>query len=522
MFRFPRLPAALAAVLFALASPVLPALPAQDEARVLAAFQKAFTPPPKGKATLDEKRAALDATRDLDSAKAAEVIVDGWLDVATELAQIDADRDAKNQEIAEIQKGQEASDHRTFEQKTFERHKQLQAEVTELRTRADGLRELQAKASARVTAFKKRDSVLFLLQRVVGSKKHPLPLKLAAARAVGAAAADVMEDLAAALPRAKQVDEQIVLLDAMATAGRIAAPHATPVIALLDSKEEAVAERAAAALAKLAVPEAIAPMIELMSRIEGQARVRIGGSLEVLTDQHFGSNVSMWRAWWQQDGQMFVASGKQLGNGKPSSPVKDANGRYYFGIPQQDSKSILYVIDCSGSMTAEIDWHGKNGEAVKTTRIDACKFELVRALGQLRPAQKFGILWFNDQPHFWEPKMLDASKDNVAHAQAFVDTLKPASSTNIHDSLQQCFKLVGRGAHDKYYGTELDTIFLMTDGSPTTNDGKLDSTDKILVGVRSWNPLKRVTIHCIAMGKDLNEQFLRQLAEENGGEFKQF
>jgi uncharacterized protein YegL len=118
--------------------------------------------------------------------------------------------------------------------------------------------------------------------------------------------------------------------------------------------------------------------------------------------------------------------------------------------------------------------------------------------------------------------MLDASKDNVAHAQAFVDTLKPASSTNIHDSLQQCFKLVGRGAHDKYYGTELDTIFLMTDGSPTTNDGKLDSTDKILVGVRSWNPLKRVTIHCIAMGKDLNEQFLRQLAEENGGEFKQF
>ena len=156
------------------------------------------------------------------------------------------------------------------------------------------------------------------------------------------------------------------------------------------------------------------------------------------------------------------------------------------------------------------------------TRIEACKAELVRALGRLQPRQKFAVIWYNDQPHWWQTKMLEATKDNVEAAQAFVRTLKHASSTNIHDSLEQGFTLVGRGARDKYYGMNLDTIFLLTDGSPTKPDGKPDSTDKILEGVRAWNPVKRVTIHTIGIGNGLNEGFLRTLAEDNGGEFKKF
>jgi hypothetical protein len=84
------------------------------------------------------------------------------------------------------------------------------------------------------------------------------------------------------------------------------------------------------------------------------------------------------------------------------------------------------------------------------------------------------------------------------------------------------FSLTGRGSHDKHYGVAVDTVFLLTDGSPTKPDGKLDSTEKIVNAVRAWNPLKRVTIHCIGIGKGLNQGFLRQLASENGGEFKQY
>ena len=60
-----------------------------------------------------------------------------------------------------------------------------------------------------------------------------------------------------------------------------------------------------------------------------------------------------------------------------------------------------------------------------------------------------------------------------------------------------------------------------TDGAPTTPDGDLDSTAKILLAVREWNPLNLVTIHTIGIGGELNGEFLRELASQNGGEYQE-
>ena len=62
-------------------------LPAQDEARVLNTFKKAFAAP-KGKkpgAPLAEKQAALKATQGLDSGKVAATLVRGWEGLSVEL-----------------------------------------------------------------------------------------------------------------------------------------------------------------------------------------------------------------------------------------------------------------------------------------------------------------------------------------------------------------------------------------------------------------------------------------------------
>lgn len=501
---------------------------AQDEVRVLATFTKAFAPAAKGKAGADvaTKRTALQGTDGLDTAKTAETLVAGWQHVATEIGEIDTTRAAGGVEIAELIKGQEAAKTRTLPQEKLDRLKELQQEMATLGDRAEALRKLHLEVGDRLAELRRRDSVLWLLQRVFGQKKFPLPLKLACARAIGGGASEILVELAAALQRTKDPGEQIALLDAMALAGSPAQPHASPVIALLQSGEEVVAERAALALAKLAVPEAIEPMIALLGRTDGQMRLRVAAALEVLTGQQFGSNTGAWQAWWKGDGKAFVAGGSTLGKGTPSHR-KETDKFYYFGIPQNESSAILYVIDCSGSMTAPVKTQndataGAGSPPAEQSRLEACKTELTRALGLLRADQKFAVLWYNDQPHWWEPAMQLATKDAVARAQAFVKTLSPASSTNIHDTLEKAFSLVGRGAKDKYYGVEVDTVFLLTDGSPTKPDGQLDSTEKILVAARTWNVLKRVTIHCIAIGRDLNEQFLRQLASENGGEFKQF
>jgi hypothetical protein len=500
-------------------------LPAQDEAQALTALAKAFTPPPKGKATLDDKQAALQAVARYDSGKVAAAIADAWSHVDGELQRLEAQEQALQVELAALRKLRDDLTRGNMPANKAERLKAIPDELAALRPQPHGLRTLLGQVGDRLAALRTRDSALWLLHNVCGNKKHSLLLRLCAARCVGGAAGDVMEELAAALPKAKDATEQIVLLDAMALAGRTAQLHAGAIVALLDSKEEAVAERAAMALAKLAVPDGIGKTIALLARSSGQTRMRIAAALEVLTGEQFGINTSAWQAWWQATGAKITAGGTQLGKGIPSHR-KATDKFYYFGIPQDQSNAILYVIDCSGSMKAPVklpqSGTAAGGETKETTRLEACKTELIRALGLLRPQQKFAVLWYDAEPHWWEEKMQPATEDAVWRAKKFVKELTLGSTTNIHDTLETGFDLVGRGSRDKYYGIELDTIFLMTDGSPTTPDGKLDSVDKILTGVRLWNPLKRVTIHCIAIGKDLNADFLRQLASENGGEFKQF
>jgi len=115
-------------------------------------------------------------------------------------------------------------------------------------------------------------------------------------------------------------------------------------------------------------------------------------------------------------------------------------------------------------------------------------------------------------------------------------SMMPNGSTNIHDSLQLSFSIKDFGKkvrrsskkkrknkYDVGVAMGFDTIFLLSDGSPTKPPGdKPDSTEKILEGVRVWNSLKRVTIHCIGIGRGVNISFMQKLASENGGQFKHF
>jgi hypothetical protein len=510
------------AILFLLLSSAF----AQDESKLLPAFQKLFRAKKDKPVAVADQLAGLGTLRGLDSPAVAEALVAAWLVVDADVGSADAARDAASAEMARIVKGQETSSNRTFPQEQFKRFHELKELVPKLRADGDTLRDLQQRVGNRIAELRRKDSLLFLLAKVLPGKKQPLPLRLAAARAIGGGAAAVLPEVAAALERAREPEEQLALIDALGIAGKDAQAHATPVIALLQAKDEAVRERAALALAKIAVPEAVGPMLQLLAAAEGQTKLRIAAALEVLTGQQFGSNVGAWQSWWQAEGAAVRGGQQPLGGGTPSHR-KETDRNYYFGIPQDQSSSILYVIDCSGSMTAPIKLKtggatAGGGVGKETTRLEGCKQELIRALGLLNEKQKFAILYYNDLPHFWQPKLQFAEKAVVEQAQAFVRTLQPASSTNIHDSLEQGFKLVGRGVRDKYYGVELDTIFLLTDGSPTTTDGKPDSTEKIILAVRTWNPLQRVTIHTIGIGGELNDQFLGQLARENGGEYKKF
>jgi hypothetical protein len=201
----------------------------------------------------------------------------------------------------------------------------------------------------------------------------------------------------------------------------------------------------------------------------------------------------------------------------------------YFGI-EQKGQAILYVFDVSLSMRQLMEGGGGpgsgpgggrgrgggrgqgggrggngGGQAAGETRWDRCRKELHSALDKLAPRKTFNLLGFANRLRVFSNKMKKATPKNIARAHAWIDSLKLEFETNVHDALELAFYMAGRGAQDRYYEVEADTIFFLSDGAPTIPNPRArgiqrDDPKQILSAVRRWNVLGRVIIHTIGLG----------------------
>jgi len=110
----------------------------------------------------------------------------------------------------------------------------------------------------------------------------------------------------------------------------------------------------------------------------------------------------------------------------------------------------------------------------------------------------------NIRPGIYRETVVPASSGNKQQAISWTTAMRPTGATNLGDAILLAFE-------DK----EVDTIFVLSDGQP--NQGKLPSADAILNEVRRINTARRIVIHTInfAGARD----FMKKLAEENGGQF---
>jgi Mg-chelatase subunit ChlD len=507
--------------LLALLVPLCATGAGQDEKREARAFRKDFAQSPQRPRTAEQRHQALERLAEVDGEEVAVALVEAARGLAAEILAIETGRRAIQDEIAQLIAGQEAAKNRTLPKPQYDRYHELRRQSEAQRQALDELRGLAAAVNARIARLGAADALRWLVEDALKDRRVDIDVKLAIARAAGRAEDLLLADVVAALKRAREPGQVIGLLDAIALGGPSAREAAPLVVERLRDEDGRIRERAALALAKLAAPDGIEPMIALLERERGAARKSIAGALEVLTGQQLGTNAASWRAWFAAEGAEFQSGARPLGQGRPSRKTSEDRG-YYFEIPQ-DGKSMVYVIDASGSMEKEIEWRtpGTSAGKDRSTRLEACKAELIRALAALPSDAHFNLIWYSDLPYLYDPRMQPAQPAAIEKAQAWVRQLTPAGSTNIHDALQTAFRLTGQGAKDRHYELEVDMVFLLTDGSPTKPDGSLDSTDEILAAVRAWNPLQRVTIHTIGIGGELNTAFLQQLATENGGEFRQ-
>jgi len=223
----------------------------------------------------------------------------------------------------------------------------------------------------------------------------------------------------------------------------------------------------------------------------------------------------------------------------------------YYGIKTEDIKNVVFILDISGSMEniAEKNVKGElintatNYAADKTsslvsntiggeagsiagsllnknvkksvTKLQKARKKLIPAIKGLPETTMFEIIVFENGVKTWRKNLVPATKTNKLEAQAYIEALKAGGGTNIYDAVNKAFELAGDGAKDSTIAVNVETIFLLSDGAPSA--GPVTKPDDIRKDIKTWNNLQRIKIHSIGLGDDCDENFMRGLAEDNGG-----
>ena len=421
-----------------------------------------------------------------------------------------------------------------------------------LRERLDRSRPVLVHLRRMLESFRNPEALKRLAKAGLSSGKVPFRLRLAVARAVGSRSPQALDLLGRALARADKPGAKAAVLEGLLFLGKKAAPLGDRLLRLLKDPSEAVREGAVRVLAGTGVPKAVLPMILLLGREKGMVQERIASRLEAMTGMKLGLSVPAWRRWYEEERGRILSGefplgaspppkkGRRRGRRKGRRGRRKAQGRekekkgalsYYMGIPQT-GKALVYLLDASNSMKAKTLLRVKGTSSGRdiTSRFDACRRELIKSISALSPDQKFNVIFFNDLVLSFRPEPVPATKKNVAEAVHWILQVRMRLLTDIYSALQLAFSMVSGPKECPYTGNNVDTIFLLTDGAPYIRKagGKTgpDKPAAILQAVSEWDPLERVKIHCItvgrSLGKGVRKGFLRRLAALRGGEFREY
>jgi hypothetical protein len=192
--------------------------------------------------------------------------------------------------------------------------------------------------------------------------------------------------------------------------------------------------------------------------------------------------------------------GDAFGSGRGTSSSTDSadTTTMLFGISGSGSR-FVYVFDRSDSM---------NGFGGKPLR--AAKAELIRSLRTMTDRQRFQIIFYNDKPTPFKIsgmplQMVAGEEAYVARAESYVNSIAAFGGTEHEAALKMALRM------------SPDVIFFMTDARiPRLSVAELRE-------VKNRADSVGTTIHAIEFGPDpvaSPDSFLRELAEQNNGEYR--
>ncbi len=374
-------------------------------------------------------------------------------------------------------------------------------------------------------------------------------VKLAAIEAVGRIHA--VDAVKALIRNLERPNFQVVVASIVAL-GDIAPDEAIdPLIKKLEVDDWRIRFVAARALMSMRCEDMLEPMIKALGKSKEWMQKELAGMLHDCTNKDMGLDVAGWEKWWEGNKDKFEILYEE-------DLLSSDQTMTFYGVEINTNK-VVFCLDRSGSMTLPAsEWEdtvstmgaggndagddlapkdpkeaGKKKKKGIRTKMELLKVELIRMVKNLKPSVNFNLIQYSSDVQPWKKekdKMLvpatDANKDECVK---YIEKMSPGGGTAIYDALKRGF-LYAAGApdgkgdelkrlQDPKHELKVDTIFLMTDGTPM--GGEIADPPKILEAVREWNKLGRIRVHAVGIGEGQNVDFLRKLAAQNGGKYSQ-
>jgi von Willebrand factor type A domain len=192
--------------------------------------------------------------------------------------------------------------------------------------------------------------------------------------------------------------------------------------------------------------------------------------------------------------------------------LKRVGGRMKFMGVQSAGTSVVFVVDVSGSMIS-------GEKSVKTYEV--LEREVIKFIKDLDEKSAFGIVVFSKDARSYKQQLVRANREEKERGVNWLKKLTPENYRDPRvDEEERAFHHGTRADRGLAEAFEMqpDIIFFVSDGEPTGA-----SPTQILKQVEESQTAatKKTAINAVAYLADSGQKFMRELAEKNGGTFRE-
>ncbi len=223
-----------------------------------------------------------------------------------------------------------------------------------------------------------------------------------------------------------------------------------------------------------------------------------------------------WRGFWALE-QDNIQVPEKIGRFRENQTRAE-----FFGIPVT-GREVAFVVDISGSMSdpagsGPVTGPGRMRGEGTGSRLDAARQQLLQAVGAMDPeSMRFHLVAFANHAAAWSQEPVKPDQQSLQALARVVGRMQAEGGTNVYEALVQTLALE-KLRYGQEAPTGIDELFLLSDGLPTVG---MKDPDEILQAVSTANQYLRVRIHTVFTGNGPGADFLKKLAEQNGGVFVQ-